>query len=269
MKGHSGYNAVIRPFGNISDERNGEKAAFGKIYRKKNNLYRFAVLFDRIDLLHVDSFEDYVSDLAAFMEKIVMPADEKPVYIYSHSMGGAVTALYLAKYGDKVEKAVLSAPLFEPVTGMNRRVALFGVGIGKWFKGSPTKCNFSKDFDPKAAQRSTTDTSRVRFAHNMMMRCNDEHYQSTPMTYGWVYNSLLLRPKIISRKTAGSIRTPILLLSAEMDKVVKTDAHREFSEKCPSCKLVTVKNANHAMFSGDMSVLTEHINRVLEFYGSL
>lgn len=226
-------------------------------------------LTDQIDLLHVDNFRDYVNDLSDFIEKIVIPADDKPIYIYSHSMGGAVTALYLAEQGERVQKAVLSAPLFDPVVGsMPSRVARFLVGAARFFCGSRTKFMFSQEFDPDIPFDSGIDQSRARFLHNMELRRGDEHYQSTPMTLGWVHGSLKLRSTILKRSVAGSITTPILLLSSEKDRVVQNDAHLEFARICRSCRLVTVKNANHAMLTGGTDVLKEHIDQVLEFYGS-
>ena len=61
------------------------------------------------DILHVDNFTDYARDLNEYINNVVMPASDKPIYVYSHSMGGAVTALYLEKWQDTVKKAVMSA----------------------------------------------------------------------------------------------------------------------------------------------------------------
>ena len=45
-------------------------------------------------ITHVDKFDDYVDDLDAFIEKIVLPRTKGlPQTILGHSMGGAVAAL--------------------------------------------------------------------------------------------------------------------------------------------------------------------------------
>lgn len=224
-------------------------------------------LTDRMDLIHVDSFSDYVSDLSVYIDKIVAPAEDKPIYIYSHSMGGAVTAMYLARYSQKIKKAVLSAPLFDPQIGrVSPKVARIGVKMSAVLLGKKRKFQLTSEFNPDIPYKKNLDASRNRFNHNMDMRRSDEHYQSTPMTTGWVYNSLNLRSNILRDKVAGRIKTPILLLSPEKDSVVKVDAQHIFAKKCKSCKLVTIKNANHSMLTGSQKTITEHITNVLMFY---
>ena len=50
-------------------------------------------------LTHVGKFSEYVSDLDRFVEKIVRPnAVNLPLYLFGHSMGGAVAALYLSAH---------------------------------------------------------------------------------------------------------------------------------------------------------------------------
>ena len=61
-------------------------------------------------LIHIDRFEEYVDDLACFVEQIVrnMPA---PYLLFAHSMGGGVAALYLEKHRGVFARACLSAPM--------------------------------------------------------------------------------------------------------------------------------------------------------------
>ena len=49
-------------------------------------------LTDRTDLIHVASFTHYYQDLHCFVQQIVKPATKLPLYLYAHSMGGAVAA---------------------------------------------------------------------------------------------------------------------------------------------------------------------------------
>ncbi|MBR4745535.1 MAG: alpha/beta hydrolase, partial [Clostridia bacterium] len=51
------------------------------------------------DVVHVDSYREYVEDLKAFMDHVVNPQTEGLKHIlYAHSMGGAVSALFLEQY---------------------------------------------------------------------------------------------------------------------------------------------------------------------------
>ncbi len=224
-------------------------------------------LTDRIDLIHVDSFKDYTKDLSVFIDEIVLPADKKPLYIYSHSMGGAVTALYLSKNSDKIKKAILSAPLIEPYVNMvSPPIARVGVGFCRLFQGGKTKFKYSKEFDPEYKFEKAIDESRSRFVHNITMRKQEPNYQSTPMTLGWVYNSLVVHRSILKSSAVKGIKTPILLISAENDTVVRTDMHHKFAKKCKTCRLVSIKNTDHAMLTGSQRVIAEHLNLVFSFF---
>lgn len=220
-----------------------------------------------IDLIHVDSFEDYVKDLALFIDNVVIPADSKPLFIYSHSMGGGVSALYLARHPEKIQKAVLSAPLFDPQIGnLNHTFALWGTRFYKLLRTGRAKFMFSKEFDPDIPFEKSKDVSRARFEHNMGMRRADPHYQSTPMSLGWICAALTFRKKLLKKRITGRIQTPILLLSAENDTMVKNDAQHQFAGLCATCQLVTLKNTNHSMLTSRPEIIEEHIKRTLDFY---
>jgi len=154
-------------------------------------------LTEELDLLHVDNFYDYVDDLSKFIDDVVLKTEDKPLYLYSHSMGGAISALYLAKNSAKVKKAVLSAPMFEPVVeSVPVPIARVGVMVGKLFYGGKAKFLLTREFDPDVQYKEEYGSSKARFEHNMKMRRENPNYQSTPMTFGWVYNSLTVGKKI-------------------------------------------------------------------------
>lgn len=226
-------------------------------------------LTDKMDLLHVDSYKDYVSDLNDFIDKIVIPADNKPLYIYAHSMGGAVSALYLAQNPDKIKKAVLSSPMFEPkVGGVSHRTARWSTGLASKLLGKKRKFYFSREFNPNIARNKKVDASENRFLYNMELRRNEPHYRSTPMTYGWVHESLLLRATLLKQKFIDKIKTPILILSSANDTVVENEPQFIFAEKCPVCEIVSIENTNHSMLTAKQEIIVEHINKTLEFFSS-
>lgn len=226
-------------------------------------------LTDQVDLLHVDRFTDYAKDLEEYINRIVLPADSKPVYLYAHSMGGAVCAMYLATHPDVVTKAVLSAPLFDPQIGKVpywiARPAIFAVTV---LLGAKAKSSRSREFNPEYPFSKSSDESFARFTHNMDMRRANVNYQSTPTSNGWVNGSLHLRTDILNNRVAGRIRTPILLISAQEDATVKNWAHARFAQLCPSCKLITLKNAKHAMLTGTPEIIAEHLKLVFDFFGA-
>lgn len=226
-------------------------------------------LTDRVDMIHVDSFNDYAKDLSLFVDNVVIPADNKPLYLYSISMGGAVSLLYLAKEQNKISKAVLAAPMMDPKdTIVPRVIAKMGVIYLTALHGKKAKFKFSKEFNPEAPYKIELDGCRNRFEHNMELRRSDERYQSTPLTLGWTYNSVSIRPKVLRRRFINKIKTPLLLISSGKDTVVKNDAHEIFDNRCKNCKRIIIKDATHSVLSSTASIMDEHLTACLKFYES-
>ncbi len=224
-------------------------------------------LTDERDLIHVDRFSDYVDDLAAFIDTVVVPNATQPLYIYAHSMGGAVTALYLKAHPDKVRKAVLCAPMLEPYIGeVPYPVARLGVRLKALLQGKKAPFRAAQKFNPEAAKKKSTDKSRHRFLHNLKLREDEPLYQSTPLSNGWIDHSLRLVARFRRAKVAERIVTPLLLVSAEKDTVVRNCRHNDFAAKCRRCEHITVAGATHSLLTGSDDSIAGYITRVLDFY---
>lgn len=222
-------------------------------------------LTDNKDLLHVDSYQDYVNDLEKFIDEIVLPTQNKPLYLYSHSMGGAITVLYLKKHKN-VQKAVLSAPLFEPVIGVvSPKIARSGVGMASLVINKKRKFPLSKEFNPEVKYNPKSEASFARWTRHISLRRENEFYQTTPMSWGWVNATLKLR-KPLTQHIAKKITTPILLVTAKKDTVVDCVSHYEFAKNCTCCTLEEIENCGHAILSGDERILSQHLTSVFSFF---
>ena len=60
--------------------------------------------------VEVESYTYYLYDLKTFIDQVV-PKNTSSLYLYAHSMGGAIGALFLERYPDYFDKAVLSSPM--------------------------------------------------------------------------------------------------------------------------------------------------------------
>jgi lysophospholipase len=64
--------------------------------------------------VHVGDFNEYVEDLHSFLQKAVIPHNRTGrLFLFGHSMGGAVSALFLEKHRDMFRCAVLSSPMMQ------------------------------------------------------------------------------------------------------------------------------------------------------------
>src|SRR5690606_29976355 len=62
---------------------------------------------------HIRDFSEFDRDLAAFMERVVLPECPPPYFALAHSMGGNVLLRHSVMTGSWFERIVLSAPMIE------------------------------------------------------------------------------------------------------------------------------------------------------------
>lgn len=61
----------------------------------------------------VDSFDDYETDLARFLELVRKQDPGRPIYLFGHSMGGAISTLYALSHPTELQGLLLSAPALQ------------------------------------------------------------------------------------------------------------------------------------------------------------
>ena len=224
-------------------------------------------LTERQDMIHVGHFSHYRRDLQCFLDQVVRPATDKPLYLYAHSMGGAVAAQYLAEHPDVFQKAVLSAPMIMPLTDPTPpAVARIGLSIYTLFADGKRKFWFSNEFDPNYPFEKSQDRSRARFERNMELRLNNPCYCTTPLTIRWVQQSVCLRGKLTRKSFLKKIKTPILMICADQDGVVCEKAQMDFDKNCPACRRVVLENATHGMLCGLAETVKAHVEQVLAHF---
>jgi alpha-beta hydrolase superfamily lysophospholipase len=62
----------------------------------------------------VDRFDDYVDDLGRFVARVRAQEAGKPLFLFGHSMGGAISTLYALRPDTGLRGLILSAPALKP-----------------------------------------------------------------------------------------------------------------------------------------------------------
>ena len=219
-------------------------------------------------LVHVDHFQDYVQDLTQVIDKVVLPASANlPIYLFAHSMGGAVGTFYLASDECKVSKAVLSSPMVCPVTeGIPAPIVrIASRHYGKKY-GWTTRFPHSHNFDPNVDHCKTSDVSYARFKHNLEYRIRDTRYQTSASTNCWMHQALSIQKPLLSPAVTNNIHAKVLLLSAENDTVVKNHLQKKLASKLSDCSFQVVPNSKHTTYTGSYEVLELLYHSMLDFY---
>lgn len=220
-------------------------------------------LTDRPDVIHVEHFADYVKDLDIFVQTVVKPVSRGELYLYGHSMGGAVSLFYLAKHPEVFKKAVLSAPLFQPHLPVPFPLALVSAWIDTAFRGPKSKLKHSSEFIARIPPEWENDPRYSRNKYMMHLRLQDPAYRTTPMSARFALRALYLTPQLMG--LAKKIRTPHLLISGQADAVVQTKPQARFARRSPLCSFVSVPGGKHAMMCDDMENVMIHTHLVLDY----
>lgn len=219
---------------------------------------------DNVTMVHVTRFERYVEDLETVIADLVEPqAPNLPLYLFSHSMGGAVSALYMMKHPNAVKKAVMSAPMISPKTHSIPRFIVLSA-VKRWGKryGWDKKFKYTGDFNPNVTFTDALDGSRSRFEWVIGLRLAEPRYQTSASTNSWMREAIEVRDRILIKKALQEITADVLVLSAGNDTVVHNNAQKKFAKMLRSCRFVTVDGSKHNIFFSN----EERINR---FYGEV
>lgn len=218
--------------------------------------------------VNVENFEDYVSDFKKFLDEQVKPEiGEQKLFLYAHSMGGAIGADFLEEYPGYFDGAVLSTPMFQVNTGsvpewMANLIASLKIYLSSGDKYIMGKSAYDSSYDFENSPTSCEE--RYDYYHNLI---NDNpEIQRGSGSYKWLKNSLDVTKKITSKEEASKVEIPVLLFKAGKDDYVKENGINLFSQYAKNCKLVFLSSAKHSLYKEEDSILEPYMKRILEFY---
>ena len=216
--------------------------------------------------VYVNHFEDYISDFNQFIEKIVIPYSlTEHLYLFAHSMGGAVGALYLEKYPTVFEKAVLTSPMIRLNTGISNKFVIRLVCLLSHlhiFRKRYIPKHHDYDHKYKYPHCSCLSKARYNFVYNERER--EVHYRTSGATFGWAREAFNVSKKIL--KNAHLIQIPVILMQASKDTLVMPDAQDEFVERALNCTLRRFEGSKHEIFNATDDIILDYYGEVFHFF---
>ncbi|MBR3739198.1 MAG: alpha/beta hydrolase [Clostridia bacterium] len=216
-------------------------------------------------LTHVSDFNEYEQDLwtvcGAVLKK--MP---KPWMIFCHSMGGAVTSLFLERHADVFCRAALCAPMIaanlggipQPViTVLCHFFKLLGRGKKRVFVSKPYAG--PEDFDTSCA------TSRERFDWYDKVKQDHREYWNNGPSYAWTLEAIRVNKWLLAPGAVEKIACPVRLYSADKDGSVMPEPQKQFIERVKQGERVFVKDSRHEIYRSTDEVLFPWWHDVLAF----
>lgn len=197
---------------------------------------------------YVADFAAYDDDLASVMAQVVAPMGMPEPLLLAHSMGSHNALRALHDRPDWFRAAVLSAPMLGIATrgrpGWLVRAATAvhaAAGKGKQFawgmeKREPLTTDFSE-------QLCTSDT--WRFARTQGVLKAHPELRLGGATWGWIEAAYRSMKAMQAPGYAEAIATPVMIVGADKDRVVKTEATRRFAARLPQGRYVEIAEAEH------------------------
>ena len=202
---------------------------------------------------HVANFEEYDSDLAALLLQAVEPIQRTlpapvPVIALAHSMGAHVLLRFVHEHKRRFACAVAVAPMLDINTGKYSPhmtgliTALFNL------RKPSTRFVFGiEERDPLdlTFEQNMVTSDRARFERTQGFLRAQPFLRIYGPTFGWLGAAFRSMRQMRRKSFAEEITTPLLVFGAGHDRVVRTEAIREFVLHLPRARYVEIEDAEH------------------------
>lgn len=222
---------------------------------------------DDPEIVHIKEFNRYTDDLQCFTEKIIKPAaPELPLYLYAHSMGGAISVQHMQQFPGVFEKVILSAPMIKAKTaGIPEPIAKFVTRTFILFGKEKSKVMGYKGFNPDRTYEESHDTSEERFNYYHEKRKANRHLQTAAPSYRWVNEAIKVSYLNLDPKRNEKITASVLLCQPEEDSSVVSEKEDEFIKQIKNGKLVRFTKCRHEIYNSVDETVEEYLNVIEAF----
>ena len=217
-------------------------------------------------LTHVDDFEEYVKDMEIICGKLLVGMPQ-PWFVFAHSMGGAVTGLFLERHTDVFKKAALCAPMIAPNTdGIPTGIAAFLCRAACLAGKSAARPFVSKPYSGPEDFNTSCATGRERFDWYDKIKASHPEYQNSNPSYGWTREALGVTKKLLAPGEPEKIACPVRLFTAGNDGSVMPGPQEAFIRRVKHGKRELVPGSKHEIYRSNDGVLFPWWHEILTFY---
>jgi lysophospholipase len=216
---------------------------------------------------HVEHFDDYVDDMKTFVDTVVNTTPHTRRYIFSHSMGGAISAQYGLLYPTDFDAYVFSSPMFgfntSPYSNFVAHVIVdFGILIGNargWAK------NQGPYLPTETFASNTVTTSELRWNTRHDVLIDNPVVQLGGPSNRWVQQALDATSSI--RDNAHNFQPPAMVFETPTDQIVISADEEAFCSKASHCVMGnTYPNGKHELIREQDYIRTDLYQRALKFF---
>lgn len=194
---------------------------------------------------HILDFGTFRADLKKFTEEVARKRFCRPLFLFTHSMGGVPALQLLGDGYDAFDAAVLCAPMTELFDDIAKRLFARSLANIATFFGAARQPVFGVKEYSLGFEGNALTSDRTRHERFAELQAAAPNAIIREPTYGWLKAATdaiadLHRPRRFARLT-----TPVRIVSAGADSIVCARDHAVIAQASPLIDLVTVPGALH------------------------
>lgn len=225
---------------------------------------------------YVESFDDYVNDLHQFIENIVLPNQNNELVLLGHSMGCAIGLRYIQVHPDVFKRALFSSPMWGFISGsIPDGIAKAMINTVNWFSDVflPENPYFlgGDDYHNVPFPENQLTSSKKRYDYFRYIYNQQPKLQLGSITFSWLKESVDAIDQAFAE--LDKVKTPILVLQAEADSIIKNQSHVDFYDKLnhlhPELNLqppITIKQGQHELFIESDPIRNQVMTHIINFF---
>lgn len=220
------------------------------------------------------NFNEYVLDLKAMIDEVVKPSllKEDKLFIFSHSMGGAVTTSFIEQFEGRVDGVILNTPMFLIDTGKYPRsfTYLYSKQMAKLGWGReyiPTTEAFDSEkhsrYDKQPENSISNSQIREAYHHDVNVRLHTVPTRGGSLN--WLKTAFDTTHAILKPDRLKRIKQPVLLIRAGRDTVVQKEGIFTAGAYLPNVEQILIAESKHQTYLNHDAELKIYMNKLLEF----
>ena len=180
--------------------------------------------------------ETYAEDLAALLDVLGL----ERVYLNAHSMGASVATLFLNRYGERVEKAILTCSgIFEYEERAFKAFHKWGGQVVRFRPAWLAKIPLAdRLFMARFLRRRLAGAQSRAFLEDFLMA----DYEAA---LGTIFTSVSEKAATVMPEEFAQLRVPVLLVAGEYDRIIPAEMGRQAAALSEKVEFVMIPNTAH------------------------
>lgn len=215
---------------------------------------------------HVEHFDDYIDDFEKFIEQVVLPAQaqDSPLFLLGHSMGCAISSLYVARNPHTFSAAAFSAPMYGiRLPAPKPAILWLATWLDKFRRdGEPNYVPGGCNYRQVAFEKNELTHCQIRYRRYQQLYNERPELQLGSPTNRWLTESIKAAEYCVNSVKHSTV--PMLILQADEDTIVDNTAQdRAIGE---NAQRVIVHGARHEILFESDNIRNHALNSLFDFF---